>query len=498
MINSHLYHSAHRNLRTLKTPVVLRNKRRKLALLLSTKRLPSIFLILLMVSCAKQITAQTPHASPLVTLGSTENVLSAARHKEAQPTLSIGRSPDRVAGGSSFVKRFALRVSRLFKALVSAFGEGESSSKQSESIADRDKGFKVKIDGSWLPNKVDTVMAQPPGVASSAGLTNRPLDKTVEFSVVSQRELSEEEQKQFEDALGLKIAVRLRLSNHGMLPIYYFALQDSILPEGYQLFREVGKDNWHSRPPRRVKETLPEVNEGEYIWLELAPGKSQEFDTFDWSDDNEEHAFSTFVKSNPNARPVEIVTNAFRPIPEKKTAIVGKASLPKMEAIAAKAEPNQMVAATSQQFPVKDKPDAYIEFERTGHREPLYARESESGIWLRLHNNTSRSIVLEKHGVPSEYYGDASLIYSVFSEGQDIRPDSCHPCSAISLEPGRSLLFSLPAEHLSIGRSLRIEFSYSGENRRKANAGAETNHYIYFHASDLPKGISPQPLTDRN
>jgi hypothetical protein len=138
----------------------------------------------------------------------------------------------------------------------------------------------------------------------------------------------------------------------------------------------------------------------------------------------------------------------------------------------------------------RDKPTVYIEFERAGNREPLLARESNSGIWLRLHNNTKWSIVLDMHGVPSDDYGDASLIYDVLSDRQVIIEDSCHACSFNSLGPGRSLLFSVPAEHLSAGRALRIKFSYSWEDSQKVTAGSEPEHYVYFYASQLPK--SPQ------
>lgn len=136
-----------------------------------------------------------------------------------------------------------------------------------------------------------------------------------------------------------------------------------------------------------------------------------------------------------------------------------------------------------------DKPTVYIEFERAGDRKPLFARESNSGIWLRLHNNTKWSIVLDMHGVPSDDYGDASLIYDVLSDRRVIIEDSCHACSFNSLGPGRSLLFSVPAEHLSMGHSLRIKFSYSWEDSHKVTAGSEPEHYVYFDSLQLPKSL---------
>src|SRR5438270_806464 len=40
----------------------------------------------------------------------------------------------------------------------------------------------------------------------------------------------------------------------------------------------------------------------------------------------------------------------------------------------------------------KDKPTLYITFERAGERKPLFASESNRGVWLRLHNNTRWAI----------------------------------------------------------------------------------------------------------
>jgi hypothetical protein len=135
----------------------------------------------------------------------------------------------------------------------------------------------------------------------------------------------------------------------------------------------------------------------------------------------------------------------------------------------------------------KNKPTVYIEFERSGNRAPLFASESNKGIWLRLHNNTKWSIVLDMNGVPSEDYGDAALIYDVLSDRQVIIPDSCHVCSFNSLGSGHSLLFSIPAEHLSTGRALRIKFSYCWEDSNGVAAGREPEHYVFFYASNLPK-----------
>lgn len=138
---------------------------------------------------------------------------------------------------------------------------------------------------------------------------------SVQYSVLSQRRLTKEERDQFQDALGLTIAVRLRLSNKSKNYFYYLSSKDSFLPEGYQLHRKLGKNIWRYVPPRSGNAKLGSEFLGpDYTWLELPPGAALEFEIFDWSNRGEEHAFSTFVKTDLHNEPIEIVCNTFRPL----------------------------------------------------------------------------------------------------------------------------------------------------------------------------------------
>ena len=139
---------------------------------------------------------------------------------------------------------------------------------------------------------------------------------------------------------------------------------------------------------------------------------------------------------------------------------------------------------------LQEKPSVYMEFVRDGHRDPLYNGESDSGVWLRLHNNTKWSIVLQMNGYPSEDYGDAAVIYDVLSEGQTKIDGRCHVCSVNPLGSGRSLVFSVPAEHLSKRGGVRVKFSYDWEDSHKVTAGLEPEHWVYFYTSQLPKNQS--------
>jgi hypothetical protein len=163
MKTHHPYHVAHRNLRTSKTPVVLRPKRRKWALSLSPGRLSSILLLcFLLLAAPSVITAQTQQPSPFAITLSAENASTMARDK-LQPNLSIARVPDHAAaGGSSFIKRAFRGVLRF---LFSRFGEGGSSvSKVEPKSKDQDE-VTIRSDAT----------VYPPGFDRSEGSAERPI-----------------------------------------------------------------------------------------------------------------------------------------------------------------------------------------------------------------------------------------------------------------------------------------------------------------------------------
>lgn len=147
--------------------------------------------------------------------------------------------------------------------------------------------------------------------------------KVVRYAVVSQRWLTTDELKQFDDEFGFAIAVRMRLSNESRAPVHYLADGNesigSIRPQGYEFFRQVGETKWNYSPPTRGREGAPgsQLPSNQYKYLILPPGASIEFEIFDWTRSEQEHAFSTFVKFDVNARPIEIVSDTFRPLAKR-------------------------------------------------------------------------------------------------------------------------------------------------------------------------------------
>lgn len=141
----------------------------------------------------------------------------------------------------------------------------------------------------------------------------------------------------------------------------------------------------------------------------------------------------------------------------------------------------------------KNKPSIYVAFEKRGKRQPLYEGEVDEGVWLRLHNNTRWTVYLCTFGVENSY-GDLGLFYSV--ERRSSLPDRTmdsriplgyqpsHVCNVVNLEPGKSLLFSVPANHVAQGLKIRITFNFSWERYGDVLAGLEPQHSVFFYTPD--------------
>jgi hypothetical protein len=142
----------------------------------------------------------------------------------------------------------------------------------------------------------------------------------------------------------------------------------------------------------------------------------------------------------------------------------------------------------------RNKPSIYLTFERRGQRTPRNPDESSEGIWLRLHNNTRWAIstyagsgvslsktsfaplllfnkrqpgLLDGVEIDAGYYVDADL-QSNISPPKLLRHDSL--ASEVWLPSGRTLIFSVPREHLGKYLSISVPFQYQWERRPDAKA----------------------------
>lgn len=169
----------------------------------------------------------------------------------------------------------------------------------------------------------------------------------------------------------------------------------------------------------------------------------------------------------------------------------------------------------------KDRPAVYITFECAGSREPRREGESNNGIWLRLHNNlrwgltvpgfdpTVPGFTVPTISTTKSRTGEVVLYYEVedtrmrrgrvvlreVSEkndgtGSEQEPKTPPPpvgyrmtdvVKTISLAPGGSVLFSIPAEHLTRDLAVSLSFHFQWEG-----SVDETEHRVYFYGSDVP------------
>ncbi|MEP7272215.1 MAG: hypothetical protein ABI882_11990 [Acidobacteriota bacterium] len=186
----------------------------------------------------------------------------------------------------------------------------------------------------------------------------------------------------------------------------------------------------------------------------------------------------------------------------------------------------------------KDKPTVYITFEHAGPREGVYASESGQGIWLRLHNNTKWAISFSTlslyigEKIAPLRLGDGRNVLGL-REGVEISP--CHGVEVVDryefertvrktdkgetqidlridenaqvpnppvgynigghiiatswLASGRSIIFSVPREHLAKRLAIYLSFMYEWQTAERANGSIEPQIRVYFRAADLPKSV---------
>lgn len=158
----------------------------------------------------------------------------------------------------------------------------------------------------------------------------------------------------------------------------------------------------------------------------------------------------------------------------------------------------------------KDRPSVYIEFERSGKAPPLFEREHEERIWLRLYNNTPWAINFCSFSVKNQY-GGIGIVYEVKrsrtlygtikgSSNEGELPEertqqefgripqgysTADVCIPYSLNSGKSVIFSMPREHL--GKNLYIEFKYWPEWENIDNELANfPRYYVSYGNQELP------------
>lgn len=181
-----------------------------------------------------------------------------------------------------------------------------------------------------------------------------------------------------------------------------------------------------------------------------------------------------------------------------------------------------------------EKPTVYITFEKAGPRSPVYAAESNQGIWLRLHNNTKWPIniaTLSAYAVGEKtkllHLSDGRNVFGL-REGVEISlrhgvevvdryesrtlPDGSvhideninvpnppvgynrggHVSGSAWLPAGHSVIFSVPREHLAKHLTIFVTFKYEWETSEQDDGNKEPEHRVYFRAAELPPNVKPK------
>ena len=143
---------------------------------------------------------------------------------------------------------------------------------------------------------------------------------------------------------------------------------------------------------------------------------------------------------------------------------------------------------------VKDQPSVYISYERQGALKPLRTGGSNERDWLRFQNNSKWQVGVCMWDIRKEY-GDKDVIYEVEryenvgnSEKTPIANDPEGSCPRMFMESGKSVLFSVPREHLAEGLAIKVEFRYEWQIEPDGfMSNLEAKHFAYFYSSDIPK-----------
>jgi hypothetical protein len=134
------------------------------------------------------------------------------------------------------------------------------------------------------------------------------------------------------------------------------------------------------------------------------------------------------------------------------------------------------------------KPYVYLQFDHVGPRKPLHEGEPSTGLWLRIVNNCKVPISVRSYGVTTGDVGTGVFdeiipvqpVFTVQAESGEIplstdekptqktadEPSAKMPVgysaelsSATLVQPGKSLLFSVPRNHVSRDWFLRVKFA---------------------------------------
>jgi len=142
-----------------------------------------------------------------------------------------------------------------------------------------------------------------------------------------------------------------------------------------------------------------------------------------------------------------------------------------------------------------------IEYICTGPRESIFSDESNEGVWLRLTNNSRRTLFIRTYPKPKtkdscarKAKQEVGIYYEVVEkkgyasaerEITELPADRPIPGTGVvvKVKRGKSIIFSVAREHLAANRAIYVTFWYGQtETRQKI----EELSRAYFYAFELP------------
>ena len=143
------------------------------------------------------------------------------------------------------------------------------------------------------------------------------------------------------------------------------------------------------------------------------------------------------------------------------------------------------------------RPYIDIVFDRCGKRTPVFEGEGESGLWLKIRNNSILPIkvdALRRHNEnPGKLFVDEiveepslpvdSIVGHQPTIGKPIGYWGTDIASSEEIEPGGSLLFSVPLRHVTRRWSIRVEVFLLGPS---VGRGKQPRTFVEFDWATLP------------
>jgi hypothetical protein len=115
-------------------------------------------------------------------------------------------------------------------------------------------------------------------------------------------------------------------------------------------------------------------------------------------------------------------------------------------------------------------------------------------LFFRITNNTRWKIWLDMSGTAGKEFGETRLYYAIEERktGTNISGTvSCHVCSNNPLGPGRSIIFSIPADDASLETRMRLVYRFDWDDDRDFG-GSTTTHSVEYYFHYLPvKMLNP-------